>query len=88
MPNEAHLDLTLENGKKLDRVLFLLEGEPSAPGVLVKLQQHAETLYGISGNDGVVSKVNVMWRIHVWLLCSFSATFGLSWKNIFEKFFK
>jgi len=41
-----------------------------------RVKDHHSTLYGENGNFGVSQKVVIMWRIHVWLLCSVSAAVG------------
>jgi hypothetical protein len=41
-----------------------------------RVEDHHTTLYGSNGNFGVSQKVVVMWRVHVWLLCSVSAAVG------------
>lgn len=35
-----------------------------------------QVLHGEHGNLGLVQKVNVVWRVHVWLLCLFSGIAG------------
>ena len=75
----------MENSKKLDRLLALIEGEENAPGLLGRVAAHDKTLYGIDGSNGVVNKVNVMWRAHVWLLCSMSGIAGFLLKDIMTK---
>lgn len=67
---------TQDNSRKLDKILFLIEGEEGSPGVLGRLTAHSETLYGIHGSMGLVQKVNVMWRAHTWILCTMSAGVG------------
>jgi len=62
--------------EKVNRILQLLEGEKDVPGILSRLAEHEETLYGKKGANGVVSKVNIMWRVHVWLLCTLSGAAG------------
>ena len=34
---------------------------------------HQETLYGSHGVPGIAYKVSIMWRAHVWVLCTMSA---------------
>ena len=34
---------------------------------------HQDTLYGSHGSPGIAYKVGIMWRAHVWVLCSLSA---------------
>lgn len=76
-----------DNSKKLDRIIALIEGQPDAPGILGRLAVHEETLFGRRGNNGLVNKVNIMWRGHVWLLCTISAAVGYALKEIGGKIF-
>lgn len=62
--------------RKLDRLLQLIEGEPDAPGILGRLALHEEVLFGKRGNNGLVNKVNILWRGHVWVLCTLSGGVG------------
>lgn len=41
-----------------------------------KVLDHDITLYGKDGEMGLTHKVNVIWRVHVWLLCLLSAVVG------------
>ena len=38
-----------------------------------KVEDHHTTLYGEGGNLGVSQKTAIMWRAHVWILCTLSA---------------
>jgi len=68
---------SVENGKKLDEVILLLKGQgEDAPGLLHKVAQHGRALYGTNGHDGLISRVAIMWRFHVWLLVTISAGIG------------
>lgn len=40
------------------------------------LATHDRILFGREGMLGLAQQVNVLWRIHVWLLCSMSAGLG------------
>lgn len=75
---------SLDNSRKLDRIIQLIEGEKDAPGILGRLALHEETLFGRRGKDGMVSKVNIMWRAHVWLLCSLSGLVGYVLKGVIK----
>lgn len=73
------------NGRKLDEILQLIKGDgPEAPGMLARVARHDLTLYGADDKPGIVTKVNTMWRIHVWLLCSFSGLGGFLLKAIVD----
>lgn len=78
-------EISIENGKKLDRIMLFLEGAgEDAPGLLHNVAKHGHALYGDNGHDGLISRVAIMWRIHVWVLCSVSAGFGFMLKSIIE----
>jgi len=86
MSNE---EISLSNAKKLDRIVQLLEGDGiDAPRLLHRVAGHEETLYGTRGNNGLTHKVNIMWRIHIWLLCTLSAAGGFVIKSMTEKILK
>lgn len=44
--------------------------------ITANVDQHDKTLYGLNGDFGLSQKVNVMWRAHVWVLCTLSAGAG------------
>ena len=69
-------NISAENAKKLDRILLLLEGEPEVPGLLANVNSLKETVFGRRGELGLVGKTTIMWRAHVWVLCSLSAMAG------------
>ena len=67
--------------RKLDRVLQLLEGEKDAPGVIGRLAHVESMLYGSSSMMGIGTKVSILWRVHIWLLCTLSAAAGFALKT-------
>ncbi len=73
------------NSQKLDTVIMLLDGREDAPGVLAKLALHEEILFGRRGNNGLVNKVNFMWRAHVWALCTISGLVGFMFREMLFK---
>lgn len=52
---------------------LLLKGER---GLEAQVGQHHRDLYGDGRELGLMQKVAVMWRIHVWIACVLSALFG------------
>lgn len=63
-----------KNSKKLDRILFLIEGDGAdSPGLSGRVRAMEKTLFGDGSDKAITTKVNIMWRAHVWLLCSISA---------------
>jgi hypothetical protein len=73
---------SIENSKKLDRILMILEGQPDQPGLIATVQKHHQILHGNGSGFGLVQKVSVMWRIHVWVLCTCSALGGYWLKTL------
>jgi hypothetical protein len=62
--------------QKVDRLVHLLEGDGSdAPGIVARLGMLERILYGNASN-GLVHRVNVLWRVHTWVLCSASGVLG------------
>lgn len=77
------------NSHKLDRIVQLLEGVGSdSPGLLHRVARHDEALFGVQGRDGLIQRVDVMWRIHIWVLCTASAGFGFALKAFLEMLIK
>ena len=80
------LESSQENGKKLDRLIQLIEGTgPHDGGMLSKVDKHEVALYGEGDHPGILTKVNIMWRVHVWLLCSVSGGLGAMLMWVFKK---
>ena len=57
--------------RKLD--LLIAEFEPTAK----RCGQDHELLHGTPDSLGVIHKVNVMWRVHWWILCTLSSLAGV-----------
>jgi hypothetical protein len=70
-----------QNSHKLDRIVQLLEGDgKDAPGLVNRLGTLESILYGKDKAGGLVQEHRIMWRVHVWLLCSASASLGFAAK--------
>lgn len=50
--------------------------EQQIPGLVTEFKAFKLLLNGDGTVPGVVQKVGIMWRIHVWLLCAGSAGLG------------
>lgn len=64
----------IENGVK--EALDILHGETDRPGVLHTLRNHDKVLFGTHESQGLIDKVRVMYRAHVFILCAFSGIGG------------
>lgn len=53
----------------------LLIGLDDRPGLLHDVKDLKQVIYG-NGVAGLVHKVNIIWRAHVWLLCTASGFAG------------
>lgn len=75
------MEVSQQNAVKLDRLVQLLEGDgENAPGIVGRLGMVERILFGKDGAGGIVQEHKVMWRIHVWLLCTGSAAVGFCFK--------
>jgi uncharacterized coiled-coil protein SlyX len=73
------LEHTLERQEiTLDEVVRLLKGEGPVHGLIERLERHDKTLYGADDVPGVVGKMQILWRTHVWAWCTLSACVGSS----------
>lgn len=75
--------LTLLDGK-VQRILVIIEGTgEDAPGLMARLSLVERVLFGKENQDqGLVYKVGVLWRVHVWILCSLSAALGFALREL------
>lgn len=73
------------NSQKLDRLIQLIEGAQDAPGILARISLIEAVLFGRHGKDGLVTKVNFMWKAHVWVLCCLSGMVGFLFRELLLK---
>ncbi len=83
--NDENRATSQSNSHKLDQLIMLLEGREDAPGVLAKIALHEEVLFGRRGSNGLVNKVNFMWRAHVWITCTMSALVGFLFREMLSR---
>ena len=78
-------DWSEENGRKLDRIIQLLEGDgEGAPGLIKRVAAVERVLQGVEGTYGVITKVTIMWRFWIWILCTASAGVGALATELFK----
>jgi hypothetical protein len=73
--------------QKLDHLIQLIEGDgEAAPGVVARLSNLEVIMYGDRNERslGVRTKVTIMWRAHIWLLCTGSAALGWAARSLFH----
>lgn len=74
--------------QKVDRILQILEGDgEDQPGLKGQLAEIRRDFYGVKNELGIKTKVNIIWRAHVWLLCAISAGAGVAADNIIRRLF-
>lgn len=75
--------------KSVGRIIHILEGEgDSAPGLMARLSILERVLWGKNNQDGIVQKVNILWRMHVWVLCTLSGLAGFALREIVRLIWK
>ena len=85
MNMEEALRISQANSQKLDRITQLLEGDGAdAPGLVGRIGTMENVLFGKNKRGGIVGQHDIMWRIHVWLLCGLSGAGGYLLKAYFH----
>lgn len=69
-------EISQANSKKLDRVILAVEGTEDYPGINGRLAKVERILFGKDDTGGVIQQHMILWRAHVWILCSLSALIG------------
>lgn len=78
-----------ENAGKLDRVIQLLEGDGSdAPGLVARVGIIERVLFGKETEKGLMFRVSIMWRLHLWILCTLSAGAGFALREAVKLIWK
>jgi len=73
----------LTSDQKIDRIMQLLEGDgSSAPGVIARLHYVETDMYGEGHNLGIKTKVTIIWRFWIWMLCTASALAGFGLRSL------
>ena len=89
---ERKLDLDrrlTEQDKKLDELLLLLKGQGADnPGISHRVKNLERVVYGSDSTSGLATKTAIMWRAHVWLLCTMSAATTLAVREIVRYIWK
>lgn len=75
------MEISRSNSEKLDRLLTEFAELKSI------VKGHHTLLHGRDAELGLAHMVRVMWRGHVWLLCTLSAAIGVIGTLTIEKFF-
>ena len=85
----SHVENTSENNsRKLDRIIGWIEGDDGTPGLQDRMKLIERILFGKEGQRGMIQEHMIMWRIHVWLLCSLSGILGAIMTLLIQKLAK
>jgi hypothetical protein len=84
----AHESTSEENSRKLDRILNWIEGDANTPGFNQRIRLLETILFGKEGQRGMVQEHLIMWRIHVWILCTLSGLLGMIMTLLVQKLTK
>lgn len=88
--NETNADKLNRLESKVERIIVMIEGTgEDAPGLMARLSLVERILYGKEHQDeGLVYRVGVLWRLHVWVLCTLSAAGGFVLREIIRLIWK
>ena len=79
-------DHSMENGGKLDKLIQLVEGSgEDSPGIVSRLRSVEVIINGKDGDAGLIHKVALMWRVHIWILCICSTGIGFGLRELIKK---
>lgn len=83
------LEISRENSRKLDHLVQLVEGNgEDSPGAIGRISILERIVFGKENHGGILQQHVIMWRIHVWLLCTASGCLGFCLKWGLDKFAK
>lgn len=78
-----HFDNCEDVQRDLGRVKSLLEGGgEDAPGLVSRVATIERVIFGKEMQEGMAYKVNVLWRMHVWVLCTLSGLAGFALREL------
>lgn len=60
----------------VNKIYLLLHGQDGQTGLAGTVCQHNEVLHGDTDHMGIITKVQILWRGHIWLYCTLSAGLG------------
>lgn len=88
--SETNADKLNRLESKVERILVMIEGTgEDAPGLMARLSLVERILFGKEHQDeGMVYRVSVLWRLHVWVLCTLSAAGGFVLREIIRLIWK
>jgi len=65
--------------------MFLLKGSgEDTPGVVKAVARLNDATFGVKGSGGLTQRVDIMWRIYIWLLCTMSGVAGYWIKDLVD----
>lgn len=75
---------------KVERILVIIEGTgEDAPGLMARLSMVERVLFGKERQDeGIMYRVNVLWKGYIWLLCTLSAIAGFGLRELVKIIWK
>lgn len=66
----------------------ILHGTDDEDGALARVQQLRDDFYGTRETMGAKTKLDILWRGHIWLLCTLSAGAGSGLTFVVERLLK
>ncbi len=82
MTPETHNDHR-EIEHDIQALKVMMEGSGSdAPGLISRVALVEKVMFGRGQEEGIVVKVNILWRMHVWVLCTLSGLAGFALREV------
>lgn len=87
MPPENHDCRELEHD--FQNLKSIVEGSgQDAPGLVSRVALIERVMFGREQQEGMVYKVNILWRMHIWVLCTLSGLAGFALRELVKLIWK
>lgn len=82
--SESNAQKLIVLDSKVQKILVILEGTgEDAPGLMARLSLVERVLFGKERQDeGMIYRVNVLWKGYIWILCTLSAAAGFGLREL------
>lgn len=77
MPPETQNCRELEHDMQVMKAVIQGSGA-DAPGLVSRVALIERVMFGKEQQEGMVYKVNILWRMHLWVLCTLSGLAGFA----------
>lgn len=75
--------------RSIEHIKMLLEGTGvDSPGIVQRVALIERVMFGKEQQEGIVYQVKLLWRMHVWVLCTLSGLAGFALRELVRLIWK